>query len=336
MSATAARPAGAGVGIVGAGRALGGRVQTNEELCATTLRGTTPEWILEKTGIRRRHLLAPGESASTLQLAAARAALARAGVEPGALGLIVVATFSGEYLFPPCAARLHRDLGVRGAQLFDVQANCAGLVTALTAATDRMRLDPELDHALVVGAEVLSPFVDPSDPDTAPYFSDGAGAVVLGRVAEGKGIVASAFHADTSNFESVRLRAGGSGFPAGSAAAGAFMEQNGLATWKQAVTHLPPTIRRACERAGVDVAEVDRLVFHQASLHLIRYATQKLRLPPERAFVNVDELGNTGAGSIPIALADALERGEIRPGHKVVLAGVGAGFHFGASLWEWA
>jgi 3-oxoacyl-[acyl-carrier-protein] synthase-3 len=191
----------------------------------------------------------------------------------------------------------------------------------------------------VVGAEVLSPYVDPADPETAPYFSDGAGAVVLGRVGAGRGIVSSAFHTDTSNFESVRLRGGGSAFPAAAGAASAaagFMEQNGLATWKQAVTHLPPTIRRACARGGLDVADVDVVVCHQASLHLVRYAMQKLRLPPERAVVNVDELGNTGAGSIPIALADALAAGRIRPGHRVVLAGVGAGFHFGASLWEWA
>lgn len=321
---------GAGVGIVGTGRALGGRVQTNEELCATTLRSATPGWILEKIGVQRRHLLARGESASTLQLAAARGALAAAGVRPEQLGLIVVSTFSGEYRFPPCAARLHRDLGARGAQVFDLQANCAGFVTALCLAVDRMRLDPGLGHALVVGAEVLSPFVDPADPDTAPYFSDGAGAAVLGRVGEGRGLVSSAFHTDTSNFEAVRLR---------DAALGGerpVLEQNGLATWKQAVTHLPPVIRAACERGGVAPAEVDRLVLHQASLFLIRYVLQKLRVPPERAHVNVDRIGNTGAGSVPIALSEALEQGAIRPGHKVVLAGVGAGFTFAASLWEWA
>jgi 3-oxoacyl-[acyl-carrier-protein] synthase-3 len=329
---------GAGIGITGAGRALGSRVQTNEELCACSLGGTTPEWIVEKTGIRRRFLLGPGESASTLQLAASRAALERAGVAPAHLGLIVVNTFSGEYLFPPSSARLHRDLGARGAQVYDVQANCAGMVTALTAASDRMRLDPELRHALVVGAEVLSPFVNPADVDTAPYFSDGAGAVVLSRVEQGKGIVASAFHTDTSNFESVRQRGGGSAFPAGTAAGAeaCHLEQNGLATWKQAVTHLPPTVRRACQKGGLSPEDVDRFVFHQANLHIIRYAMGKLHVPEERAFVNVQEVGNTGAASIAVALAEALERGAVSSGDRVVLAGVGAGFHFAASLWEWA
>jgi 3-oxoacyl-[acyl-carrier-protein] synthase-3 len=331
-----------GVGVLGCGHALGSRVQENDELCATTLSGVTPAWILEKTGIERRHHLGPGESASTLQLEAARGALRAAGVGPEAIDLIVVSTFSGEYLFPPCAARLHRDLGVRGGQCYDLQANCAGFVSALTAASDRMRLDPSLRHALVVGSEVLSPFVDPADPDTAIYFSDGAGAVVLGRVAEGKGIRSTAFFTETSNFESVRLRGGGSGFawadregPAVDPRAG-FMEQQGLATWKQAVTHLPPTVRRACEAAGLAPGEVDQFIFHQANLQLIQYVLKKLKVPVERAYVNVQRIGNTGAGSIPIALSEATAAGQIRPGQRVVIAGVGAGFVFGASVWEWA
>jgi 3-oxoacyl-[acyl-carrier-protein] synthase-3 len=331
----------AGIGIVGTGHALGARVQTNEELCATTLTSTTPQWILEKTGIRRRFHVAPGESASSLTLAAARGALEAAGIGPLDLGMIVVATFSGDYLFPPASAKLHLDLGAKGAHVFDVQANCAGFVSALTAASDRMLRDPDLRHALVVGTEILSPYTDGSDVETAVFFSDGSGAAVLGRVGPERGVLASAFHTDTQNYETVRLRGGGSSFPYARAAAApegrnpGFMEMNGLATWKQAVTHLPPTIRRACERSGVAVGEVDHFVFHQANRNLIEYTMQKMRVPVERAFVNVHEVGNTGAASMPLALSQLVRSGRVRPGHKVVLAGVGAGFNFGASVWIW-
>lgn len=329
------------IGIVGTGHALGTRLHTNEELCSTTLRSTTPAWIVEKTGIQRRFLVAPGESAATLSLAAARQALGAARVGAEELGLIVVCTFSADYLFPPASARLHRDLGARGAHVFDVQANCAGFVTGLTVAAERMRAEPEMRYALVVGVEVLSPYVNWSDVETAIYFSDGAGAAVLGRVESGAGIQGSAFFTDTSNFESVRLRGGGSAFPYVGAATPpqdrslGFMEMNGLATWKQAVTHLPPTIRRACERSGCSPMNIDHFVFHQANLHIIEYAMLKLKLPIDRAYVNVTRIGNTGAASIPIALSEAVQSGRISNGQRLVIAGVGAGFNFGANVWTW-
>ena len=268
-----------GVGIRGTGHALGSRIQSNEELCATTLTSTTPQWILEKTGIQRRYLVSGTESASSLTLASAQGALEAARISPTDLGLIIVCTFSGDYLFPPASAKLHLDLGAKGAQVYDVQANCAGFVTGLTAASDRMFRDPRLRHALVVGMEVLSPFTDGTDPETAVFFSDGAGAAVLGRVAEGSGVQASAFFTDTQNYEAVRLRGGGSAFPYARGAAGpagrspGFMEMNGLATWKQAVTHLPPTIRRACELSGVPLAEDTALIEAGLDFNLAPNAT---------------------------------------------------------------
>ncbi len=331
----------AGVGIIGTGRALGSTIHTNEELCATTLPATTPQWIIEKTGIQRRFVIAEGESASSLSLLAAQRALESAAITPSDLGMIVVCTFSGDYLFPPVSARLHRDLGVKGGQIYDLQANCAGFTSALTAVSDRMLRDPDVRYALVVGLEILSPFVDYSDVETAIYFSDGAGAVVLGRVSPERGVQGSAFFADTSNYDSVRLRGGGSNFPYAARADGsegrnpAFMEMNGLATWKQAVTHLPPTIRRACERSGWSPQDVDLYIFHQANYQLIAYTLQKLRVPLSRTFTNVREIGNTGAASIPIALADAADAGVLSTGQRVLFVGVGAGFNFGATCMIW-
>lgn len=327
------------IGILGTGRSLGARRQTNEELCGTTLTSVTPEWIVERTGITQRWVVDGSQSASSLAHAAASEALEAAGADRGDVGMIVASTFSGDYVFPPLSANLHRDLGLVGGQFYDLQANCTGLVSALVSVSDRLSLDPRIGLGLVVGVEVLSPWVDYSDVETAPYFSDGAGAVVLGPVTGGRGIISSAFFADTSNFESVRLRGGGSRFPYGIGEAdpkAAVMEMNGLATWKQAVTHLPSTVRRACESAGWSTDDVDLFVFHQANLELITYLMKKMRVPVERTFTNVQDIGNAGAASISIALADAVRAGRLSAGQKVILAGVGAGFTFGALGLIWS
>jgi 3-oxoacyl-[acyl-carrier-protein] synthase III len=328
------------VGIIGTGRALGSRLQTNAELCATTLRDVTPAWIEGKTGIKQRYLIDDGETTGSLALEASRHAMAAAGIGPKEIQMVVVSTFSGDYLFPAQSARLHRDLGLTGGQFYDLQANCSGFVSAITAVSDRMLRDPSVRYALVVGAEVQSPYIDYSDVETAIFFSDGAGAVVLGPVEDGRGVQASAFHADTSNVESVRVRGGGSRYPFAAAATVAesglgWMEMRGIVTWKQAVTHLPGTIRRACEASSWTTDSVDLLVFHQANLQLITYIMAKMRIPAERTFTNVATVGNAGSASIPIALADAADRGLLARGDRVVLAGVGAGFTFGATCWIW-
>jgi hypothetical protein len=193
-------------------------------------------------------------------------------------------------------------------------------------------------HALVVGVEMCSRYVDRRDVNTAIYLSDGAGAIVLGRRSTDEGIRASAFFTDSSNYESVRMRGGGSSHPlAGRQYDPAIdtMEMNGIATWKQAITHLPTVMRRCAQKAGVAMSEVDFLVFHQANLRLIEYIVRKMGLGLDRTYTNVQEIGNTGSASLAIALSEAVHKGLIRPGSLVMLAAVGAGFNFGASLWRW-
>jgi len=327
-----------GIGIVGVGHQLSGREETNEELCAL-LPDTTPEWIVEKTGITRRYLATEDETASGMAIAAARRALEMAGISGQDVGLIIACTFSADYAFPPVSAKIQHELGAKGAQIFDLQANCAGFVSGLTVASDRMRADPEVRYAVVVGVELHTRFIDRTDVDTAIYFSDGAGAAVLGHVAEGAGILSSAFYTDASNYESVRLRLGGSTY------AGAdgelpedakYIEQSGLATWKQAVTHLPITVRRALEKADIDLADVDLFLFHQANLNLLQYVIRKLRHPAEDTYTNVERIGNTGAASVGIVLSEAVRAGRLHPGDVLVLGAVGAGFNFAASVWRWA
>ncbi|NUZ08193.1 3-oxoacyl-ACP synthase III family protein [Piscinibacter koreensis] len=325
-----------GIGIIGVGHHLPSIVEDNATLCERL--DVTPEWIVEKTGIERRHLAAPGDTATGYALAAARRALGMAQVDAAEIDLIICCTFSGDYIFPPMSAKLHHDLGAKGAQIYDLQANCTGVVTGLTAAADRMLVDGTVRNALVVGVELCSRYVDRSDVNTAIYLSDGAGAVVLGRRPAGQGIKASAFFTDSSNYESVRMRGGGSSFPIMGRAADPtidHMEMNGIATWKQAITHLPTVMRRCAEKSGVQMTNVDFLVFHQANLRLLEYIVRKMGLGLDKTYTNVQDIGNTGSASLAIALSQAVERGLVKPGALVMLAAVGAGFNFGASLWRW-
>ncbi|MFZ4498311.1 MAG: 3-oxoacyl-ACP synthase III family protein [Burkholderiales bacterium] len=325
-----------GISIIGVGHHLPDHVETNEELCHGL--DVSPEWIVEKTGIQRRFLARPEDSASGFALQSARRALEMAGIDGSQLDIIIGCTFSGDYIFPPLSAKLHHELGAKGAQIYDLQANCAGVVAGLTAASDRMLNDDSLRYALVVGVELCSRYVDRKDVNTTIYLSDGAGAIVLGRCDAAHGIRASAFFTDSSNFESVRMRGGGSSYPLRGRSfdpAIDSMEMNGLATWKQAITHLPTVVRRSCEKSGVSAQEVDFFVFHQANLRLIEYIVRKIGVGLERTFTNVQDIGNTGSASIAIALSQAVQSGCIQPDGLVIIAGVGAGFNFGASLWRW-
>jgi len=326
-----------GIAIAGVGHHLPDLIEDNETLCANL--EVSPDWILEKTGIKRRYLARPGDSASDYAAKAAQNALDMAHISADEIDLIVVCTFSGDYIFPPVSAKVQALLKAPNAQIFDLQANCAGFVTGLTAASDRMLVDPTVRSALVIGVEINSRYINRSDVNSAIYMSDGAGAAVLTRAEEGKGIMASAFFTDSSNYEAVRMRGGGSSFnlkerkwdPSVD-----YMEMNGIATWKQAITHLPTVIRKACSKSGVDPKEIDFLIFHQANLNMIEYVVRKMGFGLEKTFTNVQEIGNTGAASVGIALSEAVSKGLLKSDQLVVLAAVGAGFNFGASVWRWS
>lgn len=325
-----------GVAIAGVGHHLPDLIEDNETLCTNLDVG--PEWIMEKTGIKRRYLARPEDSASDFAAKAAQNALDMAGIPADEVDLIVVCTFSGDFIFPPVSAKVQSLLKASNAQIFDLQANCAGFVTGLTVASDRMRVDLTVRNALVIGVELNSRYINRADVSSAIYMSDGAGAAALTRTEKGKGIMASAFHTDSSNFEAVRMRGGGSSFRSKDRPwdpSVEFMEMNGIATWKQAITHLPTVIRKACAKSGIDQKEVEFLVFHQANLNMIEYVVRKMGYGMEKTFTNVQEIGNTGAASVGIALSEAVSKGLIKDGQLVVFAAVGAGFNFGASVWRW-
>jgi len=326
-----------GIGIVGTGHYLPSKIQTNEELCAI-IPDLTPEWIISKTGIKRRYHLSANETASSMALEACKIAIANAKIDTKEIGLVIVASFSQDYLFPPMSAKIHSYFKlVNNCQILDINTNCVGLVTALTIAAERMKSDTSIKNALVIGVEVLSKFTNPNDKETAVFFSDGAAAVVLGRVDEQSGYRSAKFMTDSSTYESVRMRGGGSSFPIAQKTNDLkviYSEQNGLATWKQAVTNIPLVIRKLLYQESLDIDEIDFFIFHQANGFLIDYLMKKMKVPSNKTYTNVEEIGNTGSASIGIALSEAFSKGLINKGFNLVIVGVGAGFNFGACLFK--
>ena len=325
-----------GVGILATGHTLPENIQTNEDLCMH-MQGVTPEWILSKTGIQRRYVASQTDSASGLAVSAALKAINKAGIDVEEIGLIIAATFSPDYMFPPVSAKIQKELKAVNAQIVDINTNCTGFVTAMTLASDRMKVDAEIKYSLVVGVELHTRFIDKSDIETAIFFSDGAGVAILHQVEKGMGILGSKFKTDSSTYEAVRFRGGGSSHPFTNRTFQPeidYIEMNGLATWKQAITNLPLVIKKTCASIPMPVEDIDFIIFHQANLKLIEYVMAKLKVPKSKTFTNVEEIGNTGSASVGIALSEAFERGLIKQGSYLMLAGVGAGFNFGASIWK--
>jgi 3-oxoacyl-[acyl-carrier-protein] synthase-3 len=310
--------------------------QTNSDLCKFL--DVSPEWIEQKTGITGRQVAEEHEEVREYATSAALMAIQNAKSAMEDIDLIIVCTFSNDYVFPPLAVRVQQLLGIKTAHSFDIQVNCAGFITGLTIAAERLQSDPTLRHALVIGAEFSSRFINVADKETAIFHSDGAGAAVLKRE-DSAGYLFSAFGSDTENVESVRLRGGGAGFrnlrKFEDEPSAWYMEMNGLATWRQAITHMPRVIREVCDKASLELSAVDKFIFHQANLRLIEYLVRKLKRDMSATYTNVERVGNSGAASIPIVLSEANLAGFLREGDLVCIAGIGAGFTFGASLWKW-
>ena len=326
-----------GIGILGASHYLPSNVQTNEDLCKL-MPELTPESIISKTGIKRRYYISKGETASSLAINASSKVIKVSGVDPKDIGMVVLASVSQDYLFPPMSAKIHLELGLsKDCQILDINTACAGLTSALSIAAEKMLFDNSIKYALVIGVEILSKFTNKSDKETAIFFSDGSSAVLLGHVDKPYGYQNSKFRTDSSTYESVRMRGGGSSYPINEIhddKKAYFMEQNGLATWKQAVTNFPVVVQQLLMHENVKLEEIDFFIFHQANGFLIDYIMKKMKVPLERTYTNVQEIGNTGSASIGIALSEAFEKGLIKKKSNLVIAGLGAGFNFGACLFK--
>jgi 3-oxoacyl-[acyl-carrier-protein] synthase III len=327
---------GAGVGIVGVGKYVPGRLVTNEQVEGWT--GLPPGTIVEKTGVEARYIAEDGETASAMSERAAREALEMAGIDADQLGMIIGCTFTGDYVYPAMACKVQDLLGARNAGSFDVMANCTGFQVGLSVAADRMRADLAVSHTLVLGTALQSRFIRWDDPESAVYFGDGAGAAVLGRVPAGYGVLATEVLSNTRAYDSVRLRGGGSSHPLRPENIHddlQYYEMNGMEVWKQVIQFQPKVIRRVLEKIGKTTDDVDFFIFHQANLRLIEYLMGKLKHPMSRTYTNIAQIGNTADASLAIALNDAVRGGHIARGALVVVSGVGAGFTFGATALRW-
>jgi 3-oxoacyl-[acyl-carrier-protein] synthase-3 len=317
--------------LAGSGGYLPQKVVTNNDLAAEFGIETSDAWIIERTGIRQRHIAAKGETASEMGAAAARQALARAGMSGSDIDLVIVATSTPDSAFPATAVKIQGMLGATRGFAFDVAAACTGFVYGLGLADSLIRTG-QARCALVIGTEVYSRILDWTDRGTCVLFGDGAGAVVL-TAAEGRGdasdrgILSTHLHSDGRFGEILHIEGG-----AGSTGGTGLLRMAGKEVFRHAVSKLASVVDEALAANNLGHGDVRWLIPHQANLRIIDAMGKKLGLPRERVVVTVDKHANTSAASIPLALADAVGRGVIERGDLIVFEGIGGGLTWGAAL----
>ena len=299
---------------------------------------TSDEWIMQRVGIRERHIVDKGMATSDLAREASLKAIAMAGLTPKDIDFIVVGTTTPDTMFPSTACVLQDMIGADHAWGYDLVAACSGFTYALTTGA-QMIASGASKRALVVGADVMSSIIDYTDRTTCVLFGDGAGAVVLEPTDDEQyGILDFENYVDGSGGPALCMPAGGSRLPTSPdtiAARQHYVKQDGQTVFKFAVRNMEEVCRRILDRNGIKPCEIDLFVPHQASSRIIRHASEKLGLPPEKVVINIERFGNTTAGTIPLAMNDALERGLLKKGDLVLLASVGAGFTVGGVLLRW-
>jgi 3-oxoacyl-[acyl-carrier-protein] synthase III len=310
--------------VLGTGSYLPEKVLTNGDLEAMV--DTSDQWIRERTGILKRHIAGPEESCVDLAEAAARNAIQAAGLTPSDVDLIVVANTTPNQVFPSNACLLQQRLDIHGCPAFDIQAVCTGFVYAVSVADKFIRTGCART-ALVVGAETLSRIINWEDRGTSVLFGDGAGAIVLGA-SEEPGIICTQLHADGAYKDLLQVPAGIGNGQRGSP----YMEMRGNEVFRMAVTTLGRIVDETLEASGLDQADVDWLIPHQANIRIIQATARKLNLPMDRVVVTVDEHGNTSAASIPLAFDQAVRDGRIRRGETLLMEAFGGGFTWGSVL----
>jgi len=311
--------------IVGTGSYLPENVVSNDELARRV--DTSDEWIRGRTGIRQRHLAESAQMSSDLAHQASLQAIAAAGITAADLDLIIVATSTPDFIFPSTACILQAKLGAKRCPAFDVQAVCSGFVYALDIADKYIR-SGAYNRALVVGAEVFSRILDWNDRGTCVLFGDGAGAVVL-AAGDKPGVRASVLHADGSHAGILSTPGRVCG---GKVTGDPFLRMDGQAVFKLAVRVLDEVAREALALCDMQPADVDWLIPHQANVRILDATARKLGIATDKVIVTVDRHANTSAASVPLALDVAVRDGRIKPGHNVLLEGVGGGFTWGAAL----
>jgi 3-oxoacyl-[acyl-carrier-protein] synthase-3 len=313
--------------LLGTGSALPSRIVSNAELAETV--DTSDEWIIERTGIRQRHIAGEGETTSSLAADAARRALEAAGVEAGTIDLIILATATPDQTFPASATLVQAALGINDCVAFDVAAVCSGFLYAVSVA-DSMIRSGAANRALVIGSETFSRILDWEDRGTCVLFGDGAGAIVLGAEeseAGARGILATKLHADGRHNQLLYVDGG----PSTTGTVGK-LRMKGQEVFRHAVVNLASVLREVLAVADLSPEDIDWLVPHQANARILDATARKLHLSPEKVIVTVDRHANTSAASVPLALDFAVRDGRIKSGDLVVLEAMGGGFTWGASV----
>jgi len=313
--------------ILGTGSALPKRRVSNAELAETV--DTTDEWIVERTGIRFRHIAGPDETTSTLATDAARKALAAAGMAASAIDLIVLATATPDQTFPASATKVQAALGINDCVAFDVQAVCSGFLYAVTVA-DSMIRSGAATNALVIGAETFSRILDWEDRNTCVLFGDGAGAIVMAAEEGERGVLSTKLHADGRHNELLYVDGG----PSTTGTVGK-LRMKGREVFRHAVVNLASVLGESLEAAGLTSDDVDWMVPHQANARILDATARKLGLSPDKVVMTVDQHANTSAASVPLALDVAVSDGRIKRGDIVVLEAMGGGFTWGAAVVRW-
>jgi len=312
------------------------RVLTNADL--EKMVETSDEWILQRTGIRERHIVDPGVATSDLAKEAAEEAIRRAGLTPDDIDLIIVGTVTPDMLFPSTACLVQDKIGARKAWGFDLSAACSAFTYALTVGSQLIAAGAA-NHVLVIGADVMSSIIDYTDRATCVLFGDGAGAVVLGVSEDPSfGILDFEHQVDGSGGPALCMPAGGSRQPATRDTVDQrlhYVKQEGHAVFKFAVRNTGEICERLLQRNGVTAQDLDLFVSHQANRRIIMSAAERIGMPDDKVIINIDRFGNTTAATIPLALNDAVLSGRLRRGDLILLASVGAGFTVGSVLVRW-
>jgi 3-oxoacyl-[acyl-carrier-protein] synthase III len=321
--------------IWGTGSALPSKVVTNAEM--EKLVDTTDEWITARTGIKERRQAAPDESTSTLSISAARKALEMARVSPQDLDLIICSTISPDMPLPSTAAFIQRGLGAPACCAFDLAAACSGFLFGATVADQFIRTG-KARHVLVVGAELLSRYIDYSDRATCVIFGDGVAAGVFGKASEAAGILAAEMHTDGAFADHLYIPAGGTRQPASCEtvrSGGHYIKMRGNELFKVAVRSLEDVSRRVFDQAGICPQQLDLFIPHQANQRITDAVRERLGVPTEKVYSNISRVGNTSSASIPICLDECVRSGRIKKGDLILMAAFGAGVTWGAILMRW-
>ncbi|MFP6738995.1 MAG: beta-ketoacyl-ACP synthase III [Planctomycetota bacterium] len=323
--------------IAGTGRYVPERILSNKELEGMV--DTSDEWIVQRTGIRERHIAAEDESTSDLALQAARGALQQAGLDPLDLDAIILATLTPDTYCPAGACYVQHLLGAENACAFDLSAACTGFVYGITVGSSLVRAGVH-SNVLVIGAETLSRFIDYSDRNTCILFGDGAGAAVLSRAEEGSEsrLVDHYLRSDGSGTDLIIMPGGGSRQPASAGTVEGkkhFLTMQGSDVFKFATRSMQVLIETAIERNGISISDLDLVVPHQVNSRIIDTVLRKIDLPEDKIYLNLQRYGNTSAASVPMALHEAAEEGRIEKGNLVLLVAFGAGLTWGYNLVRW-